>query len=132
MIAWNSSNKVIHEVERKFENEGQLGSALIIEGEILLFFEKGVFTLSGDELISKELEGISLPSAPFLVKWNEAQKMYYFLGREYLAEGKSPLIPEKYWTRIFLNKNIPLWTFMIFFRSRCHLLSFQFPIIQVL
>ncbi|SIN65591.1 sensor histidine kinase [Algoriphagus halophilus] len=100
LIAWDSSNKVIFELDRNFEKEGQLGSILIFRGEILLFFEKGVFALSGDELISKELEGISLPSSPFLVKWNEAQKMYYFLGREYLAEGKNPLIPEK-----ILDKN---------------------------
>lgn len=95
LFTWNSTSEVTHQLDRVYENEGQLGSVISFENENLLFFEKGVFTISGNELIPKNMDGLTLPSSPFIVKWNEAQKMYYFLGREYLAEGKSPLHPEK-------------------------------------
>ncbi|MBN3582717.1 PAS domain S-box protein [Algoriphagus aestuarii] len=103
-LYWKKGDESSKLIGRKFDEEGELGSVESINGKPYLYFEKGVFTLENDEISPVKLEGISLPSPPFLVKRNENDQLYYFLGREYLAVGKDPFHPEEFLDRDFSDQ----------------------------
>lgn len=92
---WTNRNKNIKQLDRSFQKEGQLGSINSFDGQVYLYFEKGVFTIQDKQFMPAVLQGIELPSSPFLVKKNESQNKYYFLGREYLAVGDTPFEPQE-------------------------------------
>lgn len=93
LLQWDNAGGEKKLIERDFEKEGQIGSVESFAGRYYLMFENGVFSLDDSHLTPIDLEGIPLPSSPFLIKKNENDQLYYFLGREYLAVGKDPLHP---------------------------------------
>ena len=99
-LHWKNGEKNGQLIERNFEEEGDLGSIESVTGKPYLYFEKGVYSIEKGEISPVKLEGLPLPSPPYLVKRNENDQLYYFLGREYLAVGKDPFHPEE-----FLDQN---------------------------
>ena len=94
LLYWNAGSAEKTLINRDFDEQGILGSVNLFENKVYLYYENGTYLLSGNSLEEVSLDGIPLPSSPFIVKRNPEDGNYYFLGREYLAKGKNPFTPE--------------------------------------
>jgi len=82
-------------VPYKFEETGHFSSIALNNGAVVLFFEKASFSLSGDSLISFEFDGVDLPGPVHLMVYEPVLKVYYMLGKDFLASGKIFGVAEK-------------------------------------
>jgi len=94
LLHWSNDQDEKILINRSFSENGHLASIGGYQGDVYLYFEKGVFAIKEGSLMPIKLKGIELPSSPVIVKKNEADNSFYFLGREYLAKGKDPFFPE--------------------------------------
>ncbi len=104
ILHWKNDTDEKILIDRVYEEKGRLASIGEYLGKVFLYFEKGVFTLKNGDLELVRMNGLQLPSSPFLVKKNDADDLYYFLGREYLAVGKDPITPERILDQNFSEK----------------------------
>ncbi|WP_194972477.1 ATP-binding protein [Aquiflexum lacus] len=77
-----------------FEELGEFSSSFNVEESILLFFRKGTLIYQHGELSSFNFEGEALPSPVHHMAFDENQKNYYYLGKDFLAVGKYAFSPE--------------------------------------
>ncbi|EAZ81019.1 sensor histidine kinase [Algoriphagus machipongonensis] len=100
LIFWEE-NGPIGQLDRDMEVFGMMTSANSYDGVDYLEFTKGVFLLNDGRMEKAQLSGIPLPTPPLMMKKNEADGNYYFLGKDYLAKGKEPLVPTEFVAKDF-------------------------------
>lgn len=104
LIYWSESDQKKKLVKRVLAKTGELVSVLEAEGGTLLYFQLQTFKWDGSDLIPLEYEGIPLPSPPVVVKRSPFSDEFYFLGKDYLAKGPKPELPEQIVSRGFSTK----------------------------
>lgn len=94
-----------------FDELGEFSSSFTLEESILLFFRNKTLIYQNGELSIFTFEGMPIPSAVRHLVFDEKQKDFYFLGRDFLAVGKSAYSPESIVAKDFVRDIFSLTDF---------------------
>ncbi len=79
----------------QFAVDGAYRGVFNEDGITLLFFEKTTYRFVDNKLVPFEFQGAELPSSVVSVAYDDVHELYFFLGKDYLASGKSITHPER-------------------------------------